>query len=179
MAIPQIRTLNAKVRELEDDYQADRDKFDKNRFLGGWRSKTVNISRQEDINFIQYIAFNIKENKQKLHQFDGDFLKLVIAGALLLSLIDITKTYADEKKVIKRSALGKNILDIFEVQKLSDIPPNEIKANLEALHTYVTSVPVALENKPRSEWHSLKTQGMLLADIESKISECTSALVCS
>lgn len=159
---------------MVENYQETREEMDSQRFFASLRSPTVNPVRIEDATFVKDLANHVYDNKFEYKVVDEDFagqnyatsiapfLKQVITGAMLLQLIKVTNEYTFESSVKSYSAMGKVVLDLFGVEKLSDIS-NEDRTN------YLQSLDRYLSHFPDAEFHSKKSN----ADIQAEIAEYT------
>jgi hypothetical protein len=185
-AIPKMEDLVKIIAKLDSSYTSAREVLDKQRYFAAVRAKTVNPDRMVDIEFIQSVARNVAANKNAYHSFDNNFpektytgktapfLKNAMVGAMLLSLIEITTVdyfWLGEEAVKKRSALGQCILNILSIDKLSDVPHDEIKACLEALESYLETVNRRSET--RIKWHPQKENYELKSIIQENIKDYT------
>lgn len=177
--IPVMKLLSRAASSLNEAYQRERQEKDSHRFLSSLRSNTHNPKRLEDINFVEAVEMSVTSKKidydtldpefqyKDYDKFIAPFLKKVMAGALLLDLTAITKEYSSEESVKSNSALGKIILDVFGIDKLSDAPEDERVACFKALKRYL-EVIISHTAEP-IKWHANKTNDQLIADIEHEI----------
>lgn len=184
--IPKMQDFFTSIANLKANYEERRKVKDLNRFFGSYRAPTINISRLNDIEFIQNVAKSIKENKNYYDRMDpvfsktdyskttAPFLRRVLSGALIFNLIKITQTYSSEKKVKDYSALAEVILNVFGIDKLSDLPTDFQKECLEDLKRYmvITNLHLKKESKELISWHPEKT----IKQIKMKINEIISQL---
>lgn len=155
-----FKTLFSEARTLKENYQQEREKLDGNRLFSSFRSKTDNPARHGDIAFIKSVSLYIEKNKleyKKTKQISSEMydkktvplLKDIMCGAWLLGLIGVTATYRSPASVKDGSALGKIILNLFQVNSLEDLPSKYIakclgslKKFIEAVDSYNPSIPI-------------------------------------
>ena len=152
------------------NYQSTREEMDSQRLFASLRSPTDNPVRIEDATFVKDLANHVRANKFEYGEVDEDFagqdysksiapfLKQVIAGAMLLQLIKVTNEYTFESSVKSYSAMGKVVLDLFEVEKLSDISDEDRTNCLQSLDRY-------LRHFPDAAFHSKKSNADIKAEI--------------
>lgn len=86
----------------------------------------------------------------------------------MLELITITSTYSNEATVKTNSALGKIILDLFKIDKLSDIPPHEMQECLSNLNRFLEVTNTKL---PQISWHETLSNSELMQQIGNEINK--------
>ncbi len=168
--IPCMKQLLAASKLLVESYEVKRTEFDNQRMFASFRPATINEERVNDANFIKNLAEHIYQTKNSYSELDVDFkdsdyskeiapfLKSVITGAMLLELMSITQTYSFEFSVKNRSALSNLILDIFKIDKLSDVPKDRLETCLNDLAKYLQVVSDI-------EFHPSKSREALLNEI--------------
>lgn len=183
--IPEFKELTASAQKIHTTYKSERSDMDAQRFFSSYRASTINQERLNATACIQKIATYISTNKfnwdtidQTFKQKDyakitAPFLKKAISGALVLELITITATYSNEATVKTNSALGKIILDLFKIDKLSDIPPQEMQECLSNLNHFLE---VTNKQLPQISWHETLRNSELMQQIDNEINN-TSLLV--
>ncbi|KTD16244.1 hypothetical protein [Legionella jordanis] len=167
---------------LAINYKTERAQMDRNRFLGLFRSDTDNPVRKSDINFLINITNHIET-----HQLDynvwakafkapivvtpkliNEFLRRALAGAFLFGFKAVDSEYLFEDSVKDRSALGKLFCELFDIEKMSDIPVDDLKKCLNDLRVYVNFT----NNNSGTplKWHKHKSNKVLLEEISAAIS---------
>lgn len=174
--IPSLTELIEKADMLMTTYKNERSIMDENRFLAHHRQKTHNPSRMADISFISSVAKHVEKNQNDcnnlLHLFPLpatseqiiDFLRKTIAGAFLLHARKISKEYTFEGSVKNRSALAKVILNLFTIEKFSDIPKTSLDDCLLHLKSYLQFMTTHTGVKLR--WHKEKTNTQLFQELD-------------
>lgn len=193
--IPPYETLVEAGQALESTYKKKREAKDADRFFGGYRSATKNPSRDVDIHFAKTITCSADKRRPNYAQWDeeiqkqsaeksknqmkkivADYLELVMTGAFLLDLTFITKEFYSEESVKGSSVLGELILDLFQIEKLSDAPEETRLEVFQALKHYMTVV----NNKTVEpiKWHETKSNKALMEALDHEICKVeTSALL--
>lgn len=176
-SIPKLPQLIDAGVNLVANYKVVRTELDQQRFFASYRASTSNPERLEDAQSIQQIAEYIKLHKfsysqqdesLKYHDYHNDvapFLKSVISGAFLLELITITQTYTFSS-VKDGSALGKIILDLFQIRQLSDVPPDTLRDCLINLQRFIETLNIATNQK----WHPVKSNEDIIKQITDQLS---------
>lgn len=180
--IPGFKDLIASAQELSTAYKKERSTMDEQRFFGSVRPGTNNPERLNATSCIQRITTYISANKFNWETIDptfqqkdyaastAPFLKKAISGALILELITITATYSNEATVKTNSALGKIILDLFKVDKLSDIPPDEMQECLSNLQHFLE---VTNKQVPANKWHDVLSNDELIQQVNVELDKNT------
>ena len=172
--IPKFQNLSKAAKKLETNYKTQREAFDKGRFFASFRPATNNLDRFNDTNFIKSLEHFVENLKTDSTLGNSDsffkgkdyerviapYLKEVISGAFLLVLIKITHTYSREESVKTNSALGQIILDLFKIDKLSDVPSDQLKNCLSNLNRFLDKMP-----EPPTTWH----QTLSKVDLQKQI----------
>lgn len=172
--IPNFKDLTDSTQRLSTAYKKERSNMDEQRFFGSYRSSTNNPERLNAASCIQRIATYISANKFEWDKLDpgfqhkdyaattAPFLKKAISGALILELVTITATYSNEATVKTNSALGKIILDLFNIDKLSDIPLEEMQECLSNLEHFLE---VTNKQLPNNKWHDVLSNTQLIQQV--------------
>lgn len=185
--IPNMKELTDSTSKLCATYQTERSDMDGQRFFASFRSSTINSERLNDANCIEKIAKSISRSKFKWESIDptfanknyareiAPFLREVISGALLLELIKITTSYKRGEAYVKTgTALGKIILDLFNIDKLSDVPTEQMHKCLSNFKHFleVTNEPkVDEQNKPipLTQWHASIENSALIKQVNEEL----------
>lgn len=185
--IPKMKELTDSTSKLCATYQTERSEMDGQRFFASLRFSTTNSERLNDATCIEKIAKSISTNKFKWKSIDSTFadknyaseiapfLREVISGALLLELIKLTASYKrGETYVQTNSALGKIILDLFNIKKLSDVPTEQMHKCLSNFKHFleVTNEPkVDEQNKPipPAQWHASIENSALIKQVNEEL----------
>lgn len=180
--IPGFKDVIDSAQKLSTAYKKERLNMDEQRFFGSYRSSTNNPERLNAASCIQRIATYISVNKFNWETIDptfpqtdyakttAPFLKKAISGALILELITITATYSNEATVKTNSALGKIILDLFKIDKLSDIPADEMQECLSNLHHFLEVTNKLL---PNNKWHDVLSNDQLMQQVTTELDKNT------
>lgn len=107
------------------------------------------IANYANITRPNYASIDQKFKKDSLAV--AAFLKQVIAGALVLELINITATHTYESDVKSTCPIGKQMLDLFKVETLSDIQLEDATTALRCLAQFMVNINKT-PNAPT--WHT-------------------------
>ncbi|STX28830.1 Uncharacterised protein [Legionella beliardensis] len=189
--IPGFKELLNTSKKLVSSYQVTRDQFDSQRIFASIRPKTHNPERLNDAACIEKLATYIMDNKFNYQNLDlrfnkadyakviAPFLKEALSGALLLELIKITNTYSKEEDA-KNSALAKIILDVFKINKLSDVPTEQLNKCLTNFLYFIEVYEQAAANKNLNiPLHQTKSNEDLKQEISSELRKLTNNLACA
>ncbi|MCC5792841.1 MAG: hypothetical protein JJT82_09590 [Legionellaceae bacterium] len=180
MNMPSLKNLLRAAENCKENYDQLRQQFDTQRFFNPLRPRTYNPEREQDIGFIQKLSATIDGYKfsygdidtqfegQNYHTHVAPFLKNVLAGSFFLVLTKISHSYTYESKVKTNSALGHIILELFGVEKPSDIPDDTIQQCLAALSQFMTAMNSRPEQSP-IQWRENTENQELLDLIGSEI----------
>ena len=167
--------LQEAANGLTESYKHTRMEMDQRRTLGFLRPYTQNPDRLNDIQCIKKITAYINKNKflyrhtssssgyiNSLYNKEiAPFLKQAIVGAFLFELLKITSIYTDDT-VRGNSALGEVILDLFEIDKLSQFPKDKLTECLSSLQQFIQNMA---EKEPLRQWHETMTNQQLIDNI--------------
>ncbi|MDI9818913.1 MULTISPECIES: hypothetical protein [unclassified Legionella] len=189
--IPPMQILLKTADKLNPRYEELRKAKDEKRWFASFRPATKNPQRFEQIEFVKTVAADVKVNKASYGSINQQFanknyeadvaphLRQVVAGAFLMDLIIITRSYGGNEEAVKDgSVLGKIILDLFGIDKLSEVPAGELKACLKALDGYLYKMDdlVNEDKKQPIQWHPKKTNIALRAEIAKEIEKINEEL---
>ena len=190
--IPGFKELLSTSKRLVTSYQVMRDQFDSQRIFASIRPKTHNPERLNDAACIEKLATYIMNNKFNYQSIDlrfkkddyakvvAPFLKEALSGALLLELIKITNTYTNEEDVKKNSALAKIILNVFSINKLSDIPSEQVSKCLTNFLRFMEVYEQIEKNKNSNQpLHATKSIEDIKQEISNELSKLTNNLTCA
>lgn len=160
-----IDTVNAKVQEQKAQ--------DQNRYFGSYLPSRVDPLIENSINFIQnitkYSATPEAKTTLSAAQFShakpihlSSFLQNVSKGAMLLELIAIAAASPNPEEQSKH-ALGKVILEFFQVKQLADIPESTVVECLNCLDQFIHANPETMR------WNQVKTNDALRQIISTEL----------
>ncbi len=124
----------------------------------------LNNAQTEAVEFISRVARQVELVSHTYSSMDSkfknknseSFLGQVIISALLFQLIDITKTHSSESSVHSECHIGRQLLDLFQVKTLSDIPSEDVVTHLRCLAQFIKTLsktsnpPIWFEGVPDS-----------------------------
>lgn len=171
--MPVINELKTRISKLDVDYVEAKNIKHTQSFFHSPRTNPQK-NRLEDIYFLQSITKDVVDIKFDYHKIDDSFadkdyasetapfLKNAISGAAFLILTDINREFPHENTVKGQHVLASRIMDIYGIDKLSDIPREKQLECFKALEQYLT----VREHKP---WHADKSNLTLMKELETAI----------